>query len=124
MTDSDIAVDRIEYSLFRGKIDSLDAFTRRKKALADPERYAILYLIWEQGDFEHNLLVDLVSSNSESFSELIDPLLQTNLIARYSSMDPASESVTKYRITTLGKDEIESDLHMIGHGDKIGGDDD
>lgn len=105
----------VEQRLFDGKIDSLGPHIERKKALAEPFRYSILYLMFEYGEISRKRLVDETGRNSNDLQHHLQDLVDTNLIAKIPAPEGADGRQTYYRITTLGKQEIASDIeHIVG----------
>lgn len=108
-------VDYVDQQLFEGKIDSLRAHVERKKALAEQFRYSVLYLLYEYGEISRSLLAVRTGRESNQLHHHLDELLDTNLIAKIPAPEGADGRRTYYRITTLGKQEIESDIeHIVG----------
>lgn len=87
--------------LFANTFDSLDALTRRKQAIADPDRYRALYYVYERQD--ETVYEDALPTDD------IDPLLNENLLAHV----PTPDNRYIVRITTLGKQELEADLQHL-----------
>ena len=105
----------VEQRLFGGKIDSLGPHIERKKALAEPTRYSILYLLYEYGEISRKRLVSETGRDSNDLQHHLNDLLDTNLIAKIPAPEDADGRKTYYRITTLGKQEIASDIeHIVG----------
>jgi len=108
-------IEYVEQQLFGGKIDSLEAHIERKKALAEPTRYSILYLLFEYGQISRQRLVSETGRDSNDLQHHLNDLLDTNLIAKIPAPEDADGRKTYYRITTLGKQEIASDIeHIVG----------
>ncbi|MFC6614927.1 winged helix-turn-helix domain-containing protein [Halopenitus salinus] len=113
--DDGNVIQYVEQRLFGGKIDSLDAHIERKKALAEPTRYSILYLLYEYGEISRKRLVAETGRDSNDLQHHLNDLLDTNLIAKIPAPEDADGRKTYYRITTLGKQEIGSDIeHIVG----------
>lgn len=108
-------IQYVEQRLFSGKIDSLGPHIERKKALAEPTRYSILYLLYEYGEISRKRLVTETGRDSNDLQYHLNDLLDTNLIAKIPAPEDADGRKTYYRITTLGKQEIASDIeHIVG----------
>lgn len=108
-------IQYVEQRLFGGKIDSLGPHIQRKKALAEPTRYSILYLLYEYGEISRKRLVAETGRDSNDLQHHLNDLLDTNLIAEIPSPEGADGRQTYYRITSLGKQEIASDIeHIVG----------
>lgn len=113
--DEGNATKYVERRLFGGKIDSLDPHIERKQALAEPTRYSILYLLYEYGEISRKRLVADTGRDSNDLQHHLNDLLDTNLIAKIPAPKGADGRKTYYRITTLGKQEIASDIeHIVG----------
>jgi DNA-binding MarR family transcriptional regulator len=103
----------VDEQLFSDTIDSLAAHIDRKKALADPVRYSLLYLLYDQERMPRKQLADATGLESSGLQYHLRDLLDANLIAETPTPDEADGRVTYYRITTLGKQEIDADIHNI-----------
>jgi len=113
--------------IFGGKIESLDLHISRKKALAQKTRYSILYLIYEHGEITRSQVSDYTGRDGNALQHHLRSLIDTNLIAEISAPEDADGRETYYRITTLGRQEIEADLRNIHDSvvskERYGGDD-
>lgn len=113
----------VDERLFDGKIDSLERHLERKKALADQVRYSVLYLLYEYGEISRKRLATETGRDSNKLQHHLDELLETNLITEIPAPEDADGRKTYYRITTLGKQEIASDVeHIVGgnvHDDRF-----
>lgn len=113
--DEGNVIQYVEQRLFGGKIDSLGPHIERKKALAEPTRYSILYLLYEYGEISRKRLAAETGRDSNDLQHHLNDLLDTNLIAKIPAPEGADGRKTYYRITTLGKQEIASDIeHIVG----------
>lgn len=113
--DEGNVIQYVEQRLFGGKIDSLGLHIERKQALAEPTRYSILYLLYEYGEISRTRLVEETGRDSNDLQHHLNDLLDTNLIAKIPAPEDADGRKTYYRITTLGKQEIASDIeHIVG----------
>jgi DNA-binding MarR family transcriptional regulator len=113
--DDGNVIQYVEKRLFDGKIDSLSAHIERKKALAEPTRYSILYVLYEYGEISRTRLVAETGRDGNDLQHHLNDLLDTNLIAKIPAPEDADGRKTYYRITTLGKQEIASDIeHIVG----------
>jgi len=111
-----------EQSLFGGEIDSLDAHVARKRALADPFRYSVLYLVYQYERVSRKLLVAETGRESNELQHHVRTLLETNLLAEVPAPEDADGRQTFYRITTLGRQEIASDVEHVrgdGHAERL-----
>ena len=105
--------------LFGESTDTLERFTARKQALAHPVRYAILFHLFRRADREESdrlarkELKRLLDREKNALQTHVRPLLKANLLAEAPAPDGADGRQTFYRITTLGKREIRSDLWNV-----------
>ncbi len=106
-------IQYIEQRIFSDKIDSLDAHIDRKKALADPFRYSILYVLYEYGEISRKRLTAHTGKDSNDLQHHLRDLLDANLIEQIPAPEGADGRQTYYQITTLGKQEIAADLRNI-----------
>jgi DNA-binding MarR family transcriptional regulator len=106
----------VEQRLFSGKIDSLEPHIERKKALADPTRYSILYLLYEYDQISRKRLAEETGRDGNDLQYHLRDLLDANLVAKIPAPEGADGRQTYYRITTLGKQEIASDIEHIVDG--------
>lgn len=113
------AVDYVDWRLFNGKIDSLDAHIERKKAIAEKFRYSVLYILYEYGEISRSRLAARTGRESNQLHHHLEELLNTNLIARIPAPEGADGRRTYYRITTLGKQEIQNDIENIIGGNSF-----
>ncbi|MFB6177543.1 MAG: winged helix-turn-helix domain-containing protein [Halobaculum sp.] len=117
LLDEGEVTEYAEERLFGDRIESLSAHTRRKQALADPFRYSVLYLLYEYGRISRTRLVEETGRTSNGLQHHLDELLETNLAAEIPAPEGADGRRTYYRITTLGKREVQSDIEKIVGGD-------
>lgn len=103
----------VERTLFRNSIDTLDAHIERKSAISDNLRYSILYLLYEFEQIPRKDLVQLTGKSSNGFEHHIRDLMDSNLIAKVPSRDVSDQRLTIYRITTIGRQEIQADISNI-----------
>lgn len=112
-------VEFIDSQLFGESTDTLERFTARKKALAHPVRYAILSHLFRTTDDEESKRVSrkelkrLLDREKNGLQTHIRPLLRENLLAEVPAPDGADGRQTFYRITNLGKREIQGDRWTI-----------
>lgn len=104
----------VDRRLFGDTIDSLEAHIERKKALADPVRYGVLYVLYERDRLPRTQLVEATGLNDNGLHHHLRALVDANLVAKAPTPDGADGRLTYYRITTLGKQEIEADVRNIG----------
>lgn len=103
----------VESRVFDNVIDSLSAIVQRKKAISDENRYIILYLLYETDILGRKTISGLTGLEEEGLEHHLRELRNANLIARVHTPDGLDGRHTYYRITALGRDEIESDLTSI-----------
>jgi DNA-binding MarR family transcriptional regulator len=109
------AGDYVDSRLFKNSFDDLDSHIKRKKALADRGRYTILYLLYEYGELSRKRLSDETGRVSNKLEQPLRQLLDADLIEKIPGPEGADQRKTYYRITTLGRQEIASDIeHVIG----------
>jgi DNA-binding MarR family transcriptional regulator len=112
-------VDFADNRLFGESTDTLERFTARKQALAHPVRYAILYHLFtgsdgeESGRIPRKELKRLLDREKNGLQTHMRPLLKANLLAEVPAPDGADGRQTFYRLTNLGKREIQSDLRNV-----------
>lgn len=106
----------VENRLFRGRIDSLGAHVDRKKAVSDTLRYSILFLLYEFENLSRKQLVAATGKSSNGLQHHLRDLLDGNLIAEVPTPKDEDGRLTFYRITTLGRQEIEADIRNITGG--------
>jgi len=111
--DQGSASDYVETRLFENSFDDLDSHVARKKALADEGRYTILYLLYEYGELSRKRLSDETGRVSNKLEQPLQRLLDVNLIEKIPGPEGADQRKTYYRITTLGRQEIASDIENI-----------
>lgn len=111
--DQGKASDYIEKRLFKNSFDDLSGHINRKKALADKGRYTILYLLYEYGELSRKRLSDETGRVSNELQQPLRQLLEADLIEKIPGPDGADQRKTYYRIATLGRQEIASDIEKI-----------
>ncbi|WP_141465273.1 winged helix-turn-helix domain-containing protein [Salinadaptatus halalkaliphilus] len=111
--DRGTASEYIETRLFRNSFDDLSSHIKRKKALADEGRYTILYLLYEYGEISRKRLSDETGRVSNNLEQPLRQLLEADLIEKIPGPEGADKRKTYYRITTLGRQEIASDIENI-----------
>lgn len=103
----------VETRLFENSFDDLDSHITRKKALADKGRYTILYLLYEYGELSRKRLSDETDRESNNLEQPLRRLQDADLIEKIPGPKGADQRKTYYRITTLGRQEIASDIENI-----------
>lgn len=111
--DQGQACDYVETRLFENSFDNLGSHIERKKALADEGRYTILYLLYEYGELSRKRLSDETGRVSNKLEQPLRRLLDADLIEKIPGPKEADKRKTYYRITTLGRQEIASDIENV-----------
>lgn len=111
--DAGNATEYVENRLFGNSIDTLENHIERKRALAEPTRYTILYLAYEYNEISRKRLSKEIGRTSNKLQQPLQKLLNAELLEEIPGPKGADKRRTYYRITTLGKQEIESDLRNI-----------
>lgn len=112
-------VDYVDDELFAESTDSLERFTERKRALAHPVRYAILYYAYVTSDGDESARIPrkefkrLLNREKNGLQTHVRPLLSANLLAECPAPEDGDGRQTFYRLTTLGAREVESDLWNV-----------
>jgi DNA-binding MarR family transcriptional regulator len=106
-------VGTVNDELFEGSFDSVDALTDRKRALAHPLRYALLYRVAELEEVEQSTLAEESGLSLDDLLFHMRPLVETNLVGRVPAPSGVRGKQTYYRITTLGQQEIEADTRNV-----------
>lgn len=103
----------VEERLFADTVDTLTAHVERKRAVADPTRYSILYYLYEHERLPRKQLSDATGLDSNGLQHHLRTLLDANLIAEVPVPDGEDGRLTFYRITTLGEQEVEADVRNV-----------
>lgn len=111
--DAGDAQEYVDQRIFGNSVDDLENHIRRKKAIANEARYSILYLLYEYGEMSRKRLSDETGRTSNKLQQPLRKLLDAHLIEKIPGPRGADERKTYYRPTTLGRQEIASDLRNI-----------
>ena len=111
--DQGQASNYVETRLFENSFDDLTSHITRKKALADEGRYTILYLLYEYGELSRKRLSDETGRVSNKLEQPLRRLSDADLIEKIPGPEGADQRKTYYRITTLGRQEIASDIENV-----------
>lgn len=111
--DQSQASNYVETRLFDNSFDDLGSHITRKKALADEGRYTILYLLYEYGELSRKRLSDETDRVSNKLEQPLRRLLDADLIEKIPGPEGADQRKTYFRITTLGRQEIASDIENV-----------
>jgi DNA-binding MarR family transcriptional regulator len=103
----------VDTRLFENSFDDLGSHIKRKKALADKGRYTILYLLYEYGELSRKRLSNETGRVSNKLEQPLRQLLDADLIEKIPGPEGADQRKTYYRISTLGRQEIASDIENI-----------
>lgn len=103
----------IDQRLFDDSIGTLAGHTARKAALSDSRRYAILFLLWERDEVARKELAAAIDDDSFDLSHHIKELIDVGLVARTSAPEDGDGRQTFYKITHLGRQEIDADVRNI-----------
>lgn len=106
-------VSGVNERLFEDSFDSVEALTARKRALAHPIRYALLYRVAELEEVEQSTLAEESGLSLDDLLFHMRPLVETNLVGRVPAPSGVRGKQTYYRITTLGQQEIEADTRNV-----------
>lgn len=106
-------VQFVDERLFGETIDSVTALTERKKALAHPLRYSILYLLYEAETVTRTELVEMTDRDDNDLQFHLRSLLEANLIGKVPAPPGEDGRITYYQITNLGEGEIRADVARI-----------
>lgn len=105
--------------LLGSQFDDLDSFTERRRKLYHPVRFSILYYMYKRtgGDDQAHVprteLKRVTGRERNDLQNHVRPLMDVNLIAEIPGPEDADGRKTYYRITTLGKDAIESAIRSV-----------
>ena len=103
----------VDERLFGNSLETLQDHVERLTALAEPTRYAILYLLYEYGEVSRKRLSDETDRESNGLQQPLRKLLDANLIEEIPGPSDADGRKTFYRITPIGRQEIASDIRNI-----------
>lgn len=106
-------VQLVNERLFGETIDTVTALTERKKALAHPLRYSILYLLYEAETVTRKELVEMTDRDDNDLQFHLRSLLEANLIGKVPAPPGEDRRITYYQITNLGEADIRADIARI-----------
>jgi DNA-binding MarR family transcriptional regulator len=107
----------VDQRLFDDSMGTLADHTARKAALGDERRYAILFLLWEREEVARKELAAAIDDDSFDLSHHLGDLVDVGLVARTSAPEDADGRQTFYKITHLGRQEIDADFRNITGSD-------
>lgn len=107
----------VDQRLFDDSMGTLADHTARKAALGDERRYAILFLLWEREEVARKELAAAIDDDSFDLSHHLGELVDVGLVARTGAPEDGDGRQTFYRITHLGRQEIDTDFRNITGSD-------
>lgn len=116
LSDLELAQDIVQLvndRLFDDTIDTVTALVTRKKALAHPLRYSILYLLYEAETVTRKELVEVTDRDDNDLQHHLRSLLEANLIGKVPAPPGEDGRLTYYQITNLGEAEIRADITRL-----------
>ncbi len=106
----------VNQRLFDDSLGTLTDHAARKAALGDTRRYSILFLLYEREEVSRKTVAEAIDDGSFDLTHHIGELISTGLVARTGAPEGADGRQTFYKITHLGRQEIEADYENItGH---------
>ncbi|WP_121742765.1 winged helix-turn-helix domain-containing protein [Natronorubrum halophilum] len=103
----------VDQRLFDGSMGTLADHATRKAALGDERRYAILFLLRERDEVARAELAGAIDDDSFDLSHHLGKLVDVGLVARTGAPDDGDGRQTFYKITHLGRQEIDADRRNI-----------
>lgn len=107
----------VDQRLFDDSMGTLADHTARKAALGDERRYAVLFLLWERDEVARKELAAAIDDDSFDLSHHLGDLVDVGLVARTGAPEDADGRQTFYKITHLGRQEIDADFRNITGSD-------
>lgn len=107
----------VDQRLFGESMGTLADHAARKAALGDERRYAILFLLWERGEVARKELAAAIDDDSFDLSHHLGLLIDAGLVARTGAPDDADGRQTFYKITHLGRQEVDADYRNVTGSD-------
>ncbi|MGA9400627.1 MULTISPECIES: hypothetical protein [unclassified Haladaptatus] len=106
----------VDQRLFDDSLGTLADHVARKAALGDTRRYSILFLLYEREEVSRKTLAEAIDDGSFDLTHHVGELISTGLVARTGAPEGADGRQTFYKITHLGRQEIEADYENVtGH---------
>lgn len=106
----------VNQRLFDDGFGTLADHVARKAALGDARRYSVLFLLYEREELSRKTVADAIDDASFDLTHHMGELIDTGLVARTGAPEGADGRQTFYKITHLGRREIEADYENItGH---------
>ncbi|WP_423746747.1 hypothetical protein V5735_21680 (plasmid) [Haladaptatus sp. SPP-AMP-3] len=105
--------DYVNQRLFDGGFGTLADHVARKAALSDARRYSVLFLLYEREELSRKTLADAIDDGSFDLTHHMGELIDTGLVSRTGAPEGADGRQTFYKITNLGRREIEADYENI-----------
>jgi DNA-binding MarR family transcriptional regulator len=103
----------VDQRLFDDSFGTLADHVARKAALGDARRYSMLFLLYEREELSRKALADAIDDPSFDLTHHMGELVDTGLVARTGAPKGADGRQTFYKITHLGRQEIEADYENI-----------
>ncbi|SFS09938.1 Helix-turn-helix domain-containing protein [Halomicrobium zhouii] len=107
----------VDQRLFDDSMGTLADHTARKAALGDERRYAILFLLWDREEVARKELAAAIDDDSFDLSHHLGELVDVGLVARTGAPEGTDRRQTFYKITHLGRQEIDTDIRNITGSD-------
>lgn len=106
----------VNQRLFDDSLGMLSDHVARKAALGDARRYSILFLLYERDEVSRTELAEAIDDGSFDLTHHMGELIAVGLVARTGAPDGADGRQTFYKITHLGRQEVEADYENVtGH---------
>ena len=110
----------VDQRLFDNSMSTLADHTARKAALGDSRRYAILFLLREREEVARKELGAAIDDDSFDLSHHLGELINVGLVARTGAPEDGDGRQTFYKITHLGRQEIDADVRNVTGSDISG----
>lgn len=107
----------VDQRLFDDSMGTLADHAARKAALGDERRYAILFLLWEREEVARKEFAAAIDDDSFDLSHHLGELVDVGLVARTGAPEDADGRQTFYKITHLGRQEVDADYRNITGSD-------
>ena len=103
----------VDEQLFGGNMGTLSDHAARKAALGDQRRYAMLYYLWDREEVARKELAAAIDDPGFDLTHHLGELVDAGLVARTGAPDDRDGRQTFYRITHVGRQEIEADIRNV-----------
>jgi DNA-binding MarR family transcriptional regulator len=108
----------VDEQLFAGSMGTLSDHAARKAALGDRRRYAILYYLWEHEELPRRELAAAIDDPRFDLTHHLGEMVDAGLVARTGAPDDQDGRQTFYRITHVGRQELNADIENINGSDR------